>query len=103
MNGIHDLGGMHGFGPINPEKNEPVFHADWEKRVMALFPATFLFAGYTVDEFRHSIENMGAIEYLEGSYYEHWLHVYEEILDKRGFVTRAEMDKRVAEIVKGAK
>jgi len=103
MNGIHDLGGMHGFGLIKSEKNEPVFHADWERRVMALFPATFLFAGYTVDEFRHCIENMGAAGYLESSYYEHWLHVYEEILDKRGFVTRAEMDKRIAEILNGEK
>ena len=41
MNGIHDLGGMHGLGPINPEPNEPVFHDDWERRMFALFVATF--------------------------------------------------------------
>ena len=60
MNGVHDLGGMHGHGPVLHEENEPVFHAPWEARVFGLFASTFVFAGYTVDEFRHTIENMFA-------------------------------------------
>lgn len=36
MNGIHDLGGMHGFAPVEVEREEPVFHAEWEERVFAL-------------------------------------------------------------------
>ena len=36
MNGIHDMGGMHGFGPIEVEKDEPVFHHPWEGRVYAI-------------------------------------------------------------------
>jgi Nitrile hydratase beta subunit len=101
MNGIHDLGGMHGFGPINPEKNEPVFHEPWEGRAFGLFAATFVFAGYTVDEFRHGIEKMSPPQsYLDTSYYEHWLHTFEEVLTKRGFVTRDELDARIAKLSK---
>jgi nitrile hydratase len=101
MNGIHDLGGMHGFGPINPEPDEPVFHAAWEGRVFGLFGATSAFAGFSVDEFRHAIENMGAAEYLESSYYEHWLHAFEVVLSRRGFVTPEEIDARVAQLRQG--
>ncbi len=101
MNGVHDLGGMHGLGPINPEKNEPVFHAEWEGRAFALFGATYVFAGYTVDEFRHAIEKMPPGHYLESSYYEHWLTAFEEVLTKRGIVTREELDARIAKLEKG--
>lgn len=101
MNGIHDLGGMHGLGPIDREANEPVFHAPWEGRAFGLFAATFVFAGYTVDEFRHEIEKMGHAAYLEHSYYEHWLAAFEAVLAKRGFVTPEELDRRVAELEKG--
>ena len=82
MNGIHDLGGMHGLGPVVPEPNEPVFHEPWEGRAFALFAGTFVFAGYTVDEFRHAIEKIEPAHYLESSYYEHWLHAFEEVADK---------------------
>jgi hypothetical protein len=100
MNGIHDLGGRHGLGPINPELNEPVFHAPWEGRAFGLFAATFVFAGYTVDEFRHAIENMDPAHYLESSYYEHWMSAFESLLTKRGIVTREELDAKVAALSK---
>ena len=101
MNGIHDLGGMHGFGPIVREDNEPAFHEPWEGRAFALFAATFVFAGYTVDEFRHAIEKISPPEhYLESSYYEHWMFAFEEALLKRGFVTREELDARMAQLRK---
>lgn len=98
MNGIHDLGGMHGFGPVRPEANEPVFHEAWEGRAFALFASTFVFAGYTVDEFRHAIEKMAPAHYLDSSYYEHWMFAFEEVLMKRGFVTREELDARISEM-----
>jgi nitrile hydratase len=101
MNGIHDLGGMHGLGPINPEQNEPVFHAPWEGRAFALFASTFVFAGYTVDEFRHAIEKMDPAHYLKASYYEHWMAAFEEVLMKRNFITRAELDARIAKLAQG--
>ncbi len=102
MNGMHDLGGRHGLGPINPEANEPVFHAPWEGRAFGLFASTFVFAGYTVDEFRHAIENMAPAEYLEHSYYEHWMSAFEALLTKRGIVTREELDAKIAQLSREA-
>ena len=71
MNGAHDLGGMHGFGPINPEPNEPVFHHDWERRVFGMGIAGFGGGYYNSDQLRHAMERMGAVAYLSTSYYEH--------------------------------
>ena len=101
MNGIHDLGGMHGLGPVQREDNEPVFHEEWEGRAFGLFASTFVFAGYTVDEFRHSIENIAPAHYLESSYYEHWMFAFEAALIKRGFVSRDELDARIAQLRNG--
>jgi len=100
MNGIHDLGGMQGFGPIAREENEPVFHADWERRIFALLNLTIAAGQYHVDEIRHAIERMAPAEYLTTAYYEHWLHAAEDLLDRKGVVTHAELAKRMAEIAK---
>ncbi len=102
MNGMHDLGGMHGMGPINPEPNEPVFHAPWERTVFGLFMTTFAGGHFNVDEFRHAIERMDPAQYLQSSYYEHWLHSIETLLAERGTVTTAEIDGRMAQLAKEA-
>jgi nitrile hydratase subunit beta len=101
MNGIHDLGGKHGLGPVVAEANEPVFHHPWEGRAFGLFASTFVFAGYTVDEFRHAIEKIDPAHYLESSYYEHWMFAFEETLMKRGIITRQEYDAKIAQLAKG--
>jgi nitrile hydratase beta subunit len=72
MNGIHDLGGMHGFGPIVPEANEPAFHAAWEGRMFGLAQAVTAPSGFTIDRFRFLRELMPPVTYLTWSYYEHW-------------------------------
>ena len=64
MNGPHDMGGMHGFGRVQPEVNEPVFHADWEKTVLAASGAVRSRGLVNIDEFRHAIERMPPAEYL---------------------------------------
>ncbi|WP_145005393.1 nitrile hydratase subunit beta [Pseudomonas oryzihabitans] len=91
MNGIHDLGGMHGLGPVAPPAHEPVFHAEWERRVFALFPSLFVGGYFNVDEFRHAIERMAPSEYLESSYYEHWLHAFETLLVEKGVISAEEL------------
>ena len=98
MNGGHDVGGKHGLGPIHPEKNEPVWHYGWEGRMYVL--AFFPIAGgvMTIDEKRHAIERMPHAWYLSSSYYEHWLHGIEKVLDEKGFITKEEMDQRVKEL-----
>ncbi|MGE0483128.1 MAG: nitrile hydratase subunit beta [Gammaproteobacteria bacterium] len=91
MNGIHDLGGMHGFGRIERETDEPVFHHEWEKRVLGLFLPLAASGLFNVDEFRHAIERMGAAAYLQSSYYEHWLHAMETLALEKGIVTAEEL------------
>jgi len=101
MNGIHNLGGMHGIGRIVREKDEPVFHADWERRMVGLFIAAFAGGHYNVDEFRHAIERMDPAEYLTSSYYEHWLHSLETLLVEKGVVKKEELDAKRAALAKG--
>lgn len=80
MNGAHDLGGMMGFGPIAAPPSEPVFHEKWEGRMAAL--SLTLAGGWTIDEDRSASESMRPAEYLKASYYEHWLHGMESLLQK---------------------
>jgi nitrile hydratase beta subunit len=91
MNGVHDLGGMHGFGPVIREQNEPVFHSDWEKRVFAMTLTAMGRRVYNVDEFRRAIERMPPAGYLAATYYEKWLHALEALLIEKGVATREEI------------
>jgi nitrile hydratase len=92
MNGVHDLGGMHGFGPVVREPNEPVFHADWEKRVFAMTLSAMGRRVCNVDEFRRAIERMPPPSYLAATYYEKWLHALESLLVEKGVVTPEELE-----------
>jgi hypothetical protein len=96
MNSIADIGGMQGFGPINPQSNEPVFKADWERRCFALFLNSAAAIGYGVDEFRHGMESLPPVHYLTSSYYEHWLGSYEKLFAERGIISPDELEARVA-------
>jgi nitrile hydratase beta subunit len=91
MNGIHDMGGMDGFGPVVREAKEPVFHADWERRVFALMNVAMNVARVNIDEFRHAIERIPPGQYLASSYYERWLAAVEILLVERGVITREEL------------
>ena len=70
MDGIHDLGGRQGFGPIRYAAGAPAFHAAWEKRVNALYGMAVRRGIFNMDEYRHAIERMPARHYLSASYYE---------------------------------
>ena len=91
MNGVHDMGGMHGMGPIHQEVNEPVFHEEWEGRVYAL---TRVVRGrdYNLDNGRHQIELLAPTDYLRMSYYERWFIRMVSQLLKNGVVTQAELE-----------
>ena len=91
MNGVHDMGGMQGFGPIQPEKNEPVFHARWEARVYAMYRALGAWGKWNIDASRHSRELIPPADYLRMSYYEKWLTAMTELVIARGLVTRDEV------------
>jgi nitrile hydratase subunit beta len=91
MNGPHDLGGQMGFGPVAPEKDEPCFHGDWEKRALGLTLSSGAFGAWTIDESRHARENIPPANYLSASYYEIWIRALEVLLERHGFVTGEEL------------
>ena len=90
-NSIHDMGGMHGFGPVEPEPNEPVFHADWEKRVLALQRAMGATGLWTIDGGRASLENLPPLAYLDASYYKRWFLGLERRVVAHGLVGEDEI------------
>lgn len=95
MNGVHDMGGMHGFGPIDIESDEPVFHDEWEGRVYGI--VTSIREEYDVYGpygSRHYIENIPPARYLASSYYEKWMLALETALLHKGLLTAEELDNR---------
>ncbi len=95
MNGIHDMGGMHGFGPVRVEENELLFDAAWEGHVRGMF-ALILGAGLTnIDAFRHAIERMDPTSYLTVGYYGRWLVALETLLVEAGVLRPGELDDRL--------
>ncbi|MBB5535087.1 nitrile hydratase subunit beta [Rhizobium giardinii] len=91
MNGAQDLGGQHGMGPVAPEKDEPYFHAEWEKRALGLTLSCGAFGAWTIDESRHARESLPPATYLAASYYEIWIRALEKLLTRHRFVSSAEL------------
>jgi nitrile hydratase subunit beta len=92
MNGGQDLGGAHGHGPVAPEPNEPVFHAEWERRAFALTLAMGMPGGWNIDMSRFARENRKPSEYLSMSYYQIWCAGLEVLMAERGLVGSDEID-----------
>lgn len=91
MNGIHDMGGMHGFGKVMPEAGEPVFHGDWEGRVLGLQRALLYTRAFNIDMFRYAQERLPADTYLRASYYERWLLALTQCATEKGLVGTDEL------------
>ena len=91
MNSIHDLGGMHGFGAIDAERNEPPFHEIWEGRAGGLLEVMTFPAGFTVDRFRYLRETLRPDLYLTQNYYEQWIYIAEQALLESGMVAPEEI------------
>lgn len=91
MNGPQDIGGNHGFGPIRPEHDEPLFHAEWEARAMAMTIAAGATGHWTIDESRFARENRQPAEYYRLSYYQIWIAGLQRLLLDKGLVTEAEL------------
>jgi nitrile hydratase len=91
MNGTHDMGGMHGYGPIAPEADEPVFHETWEARMFGLRRAMTSPPGFSIDRFRYLRETMPPVAYLTWSYYEHWYFATAQSLLEAGMITMEEL------------
>ena len=92
MNGVHDLGGMHGMGPIQNQRDQPAYHERWEARAFALTLAMAAWRKWTLDGTRHQRELIPAAEYLRMSYYGKWFAALVELLVKSDLVTGAEVE-----------
>jgi nitrile hydratase subunit beta len=91
MDGVHDMGGMDGFGKVEPEPNEPVFHHRWEGRVLAMSRAIGVFRTWTIDTSRYVIELLSPSVYLTSAYYERWFLRNVRLLTERGFIDADEV------------
>lgn len=93
MNGAHNMGGMQSFGPIDPEPEaeEPVFHAEWERRVFALTLAAGALGQWSIDKSRYARERQHPVSYLGNTYYQSWLAGLETLLVETGVLTEEEL------------
>jgi nitrile hydratase beta subunit len=91
MNGVHDMGGMDGFGKVEPEVDEPTFHGAWEGRVLAMSRAMGAAGEWNIDVSRYWIEMLRPQVYLASSYYERWFLKLENLCVALGLVSRAEI------------
>ena len=86
MNGVHDMGGMDGFGKVEPEPNEPMFHTEWEARVLAMVRAMGAAGAFNIDTSRFYREMLPPHVYLASSYYKKWFLGLEDMLVDKGFI-----------------
>lgn len=91
MNGLHDMGGMQHYGPVQPEPNEPLFHGPWEARAMALTVAMGATGQWNIDQSRSARESLPPRDYLNSSYYRIWILALEQLMLERGLVSRDEL------------
>jgi len=91
MNGVHDMGGMDGFGKVKPEPNEPVFHEKWEGRVMAMMRAMGAAGAFNIDTMRYHFEILPPAIYLSCTYYQKWFLGLQDMLLDKGFIATAEV------------
>jgi nitrile hydratase len=90
VNGVHDMGGMDGFGKVEAEPNEPVFHTRWESRVLAMVRAMGAAGAFNIDTSRFYRESLPPDVYLASSYYKKWFLGLEDMLIARGFIDKKE-------------
>ena len=94
MDGVHDLGGLDGFGPVDHAPDEPFFAEPWERRACRLTMGSIGGLGGNGGSFRHSIERMDPAHYLASSYYEHWMTGVATLAVEAGVVTVEELERR---------
>jgi nitrile hydratase subunit beta len=90
MDGIADMGGMHGFGPIDRSDDDGTFHAEWERRILGITFSALGAGLFNVDEIRRATESADPLTYLKSTYYQRWLYSTEDLLKEKGMVTAAE-------------
>ena len=92
MHSLHDMGGTMNYGPVAPEANEPVFHADWERKALALTVLMGACGQWNIDQARAARESLPPLRYLSNTYYQIWLDALGRMMTERGLVSAAELD-----------
>jgi nitrile hydratase len=98
MRSIADMGGMHGFGPVNRADDDTRFKTEWEAKTFAVNLLSLAAGCFNIDESRYSMEKMPPAEYLSTSYFEHWLYSLEDLLISRGVFSQEEYQARIADL-----
>ncbi len=98
MRSIADMGGIQGFGPVDQADGGTRFKAEWEATTFAVNLLSLAAGCFNIDESRHSMEKIPAIEYLTTTYYEHWLLSLEDLLISKGVFSQEEYQARIAEL-----
>jgi nitrile hydratase len=96
MSRMNDVGGMEGFGPVDPHDDPAPFHHDWEAHVFALWGLLEAQGVFQTDEFRNAIERIGPADYLAASYYERWFTAIRALLVDKGVLTQEDIDAVLA-------
>jgi nitrile hydratase subunit beta len=99
MDGVHDMGGRQGFGPVRYTFNAPAFHAQWEVRANSLYALAVRLGMFNMDEYRHAIERMEPRHYLSASYYERSLTSLATLCVEKGVIPREELERRAGGVV----
>lgn len=102
MNGVHDMGGQHSFGPVVPEADQAAFHADWEKRALAITLAMGGLGLWNIDQMRHEREKLPPSIYLSSSYYRIWTLALENVIEALGILQRTDLTARTGDELIGA-
>lgn len=101
MDGIHDLGGMDGFGPVDTTEHEDTFHHDWEGRTYTAFLAGLGTGVFGIDAFRHSIERIPPAQYLTADYYDRWLTGITRLFVENGAIDPERLRERTEAFAAG--
>ncbi|MGH2406263.1 MAG: nitrile hydratase subunit beta, partial [bacterium] len=100
MNGVHDMGGMHGYGPVHHGGAEPPFHAAWERRAYTMVQVLMRLRVFNVDELRRAIESIPPAQYLSSTYYQRWLAALLILMEEKGVVTASAVDAAVGQFAR---
>lgn len=96
MSRIHDIGGLHGLGPVPGSDAEDTFHAAWEARIFGIMRTVIGNGVCNLDEYRHAVERLDPATYLSASYYERWVLAVEKIAVEKGVLDAGAVDRRLA-------
>ena len=91
MNGVHDMGGLQGYGPVQLEAHEPLFHGEWERRALGVTVAMGASGLWNIDLARSARESLPPLDYVQGPYYGIWLKALQKLLVERGLITADEL------------